>query len=225
MSYLRQLRAVVWKDLVVELRTRERLLATGSFVVLTGLLFNYAVDRTLVRPQDIAAGLTWMTIVFSALLAVGRTFQLEAQDDAFQGVLLSPIPRDALFFGKVLSNYAIVLVVILLVMAVFGLFFALDWGQHPFVLVGTLALGGLGFVAIGTLFSAVSSGTAIGQTLLPVLLFPLLVPVVIYGTSATGRLLLGRPLAEVEGNLRILGGFALVALAAGATLFRYVVED
>jgi heme exporter protein B len=172
-----------------------------------------------------ASALIWLTVIFGGTLGMGRTFELEAQDEAFQGVLLTPAPRDALFLGKVLSNYVIVLAVTLLVIAVFGLFFALDWGEHPIVLLATLALGGLGFVAVGTLFSAVSSGTAIGQTLLPVLLFPLLLPVVIYGTSATGRLLGGRPLDEIEGNLRILGAFALGALLAGATLFRYVVED
>jgi heme exporter protein B len=110
-------------------------------------------------------------------------------------------------------------------MAVFGVFFALDWGERPVLFFATIALGAVGFVAVGTLFGAVSSGTAIGQTLLPVLLFPLLTPVVIYGTSATGRLLVGRPWSEVEGGVRVLGAFALISLVAGATLFRYVVED
>ena len=225
MIYLRQLWAIAWKDLLIELRSRERVGSMAGFTALIGVLFNFAIDWTAVRPDEIASALIWVTVIFGGTLGLGRTFELEAQDEAFQGVLLTPAPRDALFLGKVLSNYVIVLVVTLLVLGLFGLFFALDWGDHPIVLVGTLALGGLGFVAVGTLFSAVSSGTAIGQTLLPVLLFPLLVPVVIYGTSATGRLLVGRPLDEVEGNLRILGAFALVALAVGATLFRYVVED
>ena len=225
MTDLKQLWAIAWKDLLIEFRRRERIGSMAGFTVLAGMLFEFAVDWTAVRPDQIASALIWLTVIFGGTLGLGRTFEIEAQDDAFQGVLLSPVPRDAIYFGKVLANYVIVLIVSLLVLGVFGLFFAADWGEHPFVLIGTLALGGLGFVAVGTLFSAVSSGTAIGQILLPVLLFPLLVPVVIYGTSATGRLLVGRPLDEIEGNLRILGAFALVAVAAGATLFRYVVED
>lgn len=225
MRYLRQISAIAWKDLLIEFRSRERIGSMAGFTALVGVLFNFAIDWTAVRPDQIASALIWLTIIFGGTLGLGRTFELEAQDEAFQGLLLTPVPRDAVFFGKVLSNYVIVLAVTLLVLGVFGLFFSLDWGEHPVVLVATLALGGLGFVAIGTLFSAVSAGTAIGQTLLPVLLFPLLVPVVIYGTTATGRLLVGRPLNEVEGNLRILGAFALVALAAGGILFRYVVED
>ncbi len=88
-----------------------------------------------------------------------------------------------------------------------------------------LGLGALGFVALGTLFAAVSSGTTMGETLLPILVFPLLLPMVIYGVGATARLMAARPLAEVEGNVRMLGAFAVMALAAGAMLFRYVVED
>lgn len=223
--YLAQLWAVAWKDLVVELRSRERVAAMAGFTVLVGVLFNYAIDPTLVRAEDVASGLMWVTVIFGGTLGLGRTFELEAQDGAFQGVLMTPAPRDALFLGKVLSNSVLVLIVALFVMGVFGVFFHLDWGGHPLAVAAALALGTVGFVAVGTLFSAVSSGTALGGSLLPVLLFPLLVPVVIYGTSATGRLLADRPFAEVQGQLRILGAFALVALVVGAGLFRFVVEE
>ena len=223
--YLAQLWAVAWKDLLIELRSRERVGAMASFTVLVGVLFNYAIDPTLVRPEDIASGLVWLTIVFAGTLSLGRTFELEAQDGAFQGVLMTPVPRDALFLGKVLSNYVILLVVVFLALGVFGLFFSLDWGSNPGALAGALVLGALGFVAVGTLFSAVSCATAMGGTLLPILLFPLLVPVVIYGASATGRLIADRPFSEVEGQIRILGAFALGAVVVGAGLFRYVVEE
>ncbi len=225
MTYLRQLRAVIRKDLIQELRTKQRLATMGGFAVLVGVLFNYAIDQTMVAAQDIASGLIWMTLVFAGIMGVGRTFELEAEDGAFQGVLLSPIPRDALYLGKVTSNFLLVYLVVLLVLGVFGLFFQLQYGNHPFMLLAVLAAGALGFVALATLFGAVSSGTALGETLLPILVFPLLVPMVIYGASATSRLLAGRPIAEVEGNLRMLAAFALVALIAGAGLFRFVVED
>lgn len=225
MLYLSQLWAVAWKDLLVELRGRERVGAMAGFVALAGVLFNYAIDPTLVRAEDIASALIWMTIVFGGTLGLGRTFELEASDGAFQGVLMSPAPRDALYLGKVLSNYLIVLAVVLLVLGVFGLFFHLSWGGGLPMAVAALAVGTLGFVAVGTLFAAVTSGTALGGTLLPLLLFPLLMPVVIYGTTATGRLLQGRPTVEVEPQLRLLGGFALAAVFVGSVLFRYVVEE
>jgi heme exporter protein B len=223
--YFGQLWAVAWKDLLVELRGRERLGAMAGFVALAGVLFNFAIDWTVVRPEDVASALVWVTVVFGGTLGIGRTFELEAGDGAFQGVLMTPAPRDALYLGKVLSNYVIVMLVVLLALGVFGLFFHVDWGGRLSVTVLALALGTLGFVAIGTLFSAVTSGTALGSTLLPLLLFPLLTPVVIYGTSATGRLLADRPVNEVEGQIRLLGGFAVAAVFVGAVLFRYVVEE
>jgi heme exporter protein B len=225
MGYLRQMGAVVWKDLVVEFRTRERVAAMGGFTVLVGVLFNYAIDPTVVEPQAIASGLIWMTIVFGGILGLGRTFHLEKEEGAFQGVLLSPIPRDALYLGKVLANFFLLTVVTLMVFGVFALFFGLRFGEHPGALAGVILLGIVGFVAIGTLFSAISVRTSMGETLLPILMFPLLIPVVIYGVTATSSLMAGLPVSEVDGNLRMLGAFAVVSLAAGAGLFRYVVED
>jgi heme exporter protein B len=223
--YLSQVGVIVWKDLLLELRTRERIAAMGAFAVLAGVLFNYSLDTTVVSPQDVAAGLVWMTIVFGGLLGVGRTFHLESQDGALQGVLTSPAPKDAVYLGKTIANFVLLYPVALLVLFVFWLFFGLDLGSSVGALVLALGLGSLGFVALATLFAAVSSGTHMGETLLPILVFPLLVPMVIYGAGTTGRILMGRPFAEVAANIRMLGAFALVALAAGAVLFRFVVED
>lgn len=224
-TYLTQIWAIVWKDLVLEFRSRERVVAMGAFAVLAGVLFNFSIDTTTTRPQDVAAGLIWMTLVFGGLLGVGRTFHLEAQDGAMQGVLMSPAPKDAVFVAKTAANFVLLYAVSLLVLFVFGLFFGLELGPNLGWVAFVLGLGSLGFVALGTLFAAVSTGTTMGETLLPVLVFPLLLPMVVYGVGTTTRLINGRPFAEVEGNVRMLGAFALAAVAAGAVLFRYVVED
>ncbi|MGD2121937.1 MAG: heme exporter protein CcmB [Gemmatimonadota bacterium] len=225
MEYLHQMGALIWKDVVVELRTRERIAAMGGFTILVGILFNFAIDPSVVEPQAIASGLIWMTIIFGGMLGLGRTFQLEEEDGAFQGVLLSPIPRDALFLGKVVGNFILLAVVTALVFGVFALFFDLGPSEHPLALASVVLLGILGFVATGTLFSAMSARTTMGETLLPILVFPLLIPVVIYGATATNTLFQGLPVSEVDGNIRMLAAFALVALAAGAGLFRFVVEE
>ena len=156
--YMRQVGTIVWKDLLLELRTRERIAAMAAFAVLAGVLFNFSTDTSVVRPQDVAAGLIWMTLVFDGLLGVGRTFHLETEDGALQGILMSPAPKDAIFLGKTISNFALLYVVALLVLGVFMLFFGLRIGSSPWALLLALALGSLGFVALGTLFAAVSSG-------------------------------------------------------------------
>jgi len=224
-TYIGQLWAIVSKDLLLEFRTRERIAAMGAFAVLAGVLFNYSIDTTTTRPEDVAAGLIWMTMIFGGLLGVGRTFHLEEQDGAFMGMLTSPTPKDAIYLGKTASNFVLLYVVALLVLGVFALFFGVDLGPNVVLVAMVLGLGALGFVALGTLFAAVSAGTSMGETLLPILVFPLLVPMVIFGVGATGRLIAGRPFSEVEGSVRMLGAFALAAIAVGAVLFRYVVED
>lgn len=225
MDYLRSVWTLAAKDLRTELRTLERVSAMGAFAVLVGVLFNFAIDPTLVRVQDIAAGLIWITIIFSGLLGMGRTFQLEEEDGALTGLLQSPIPLDALFLAKVLANTVLLTFVVVLVFFVFGMFFRLEMLGNGLALVGVVVLGLIGFVGVTTLFSAMASRTTMGESLLPVLVFPLVVPVVIYGVSGTARLFAGRPVAEVSGNLRMLGAFALVAVLVGAWLFRFVIEE
>jgi len=225
MEYFRQMGALIWKDVVVELRTRERIAAMGGFTILVGILFNYAIDPTVVEPQAIASGLIWMTIIFGGMLGLGRTFHLEEEEGAFQGILLSPIPRDALYLGKVVANFILLTAVTGLVFGVFALFFGLEFGGHPLALTGVVLLGILGFVAIGTLFSGISARTSMGESLLPILVFPLLLPMIIYGVTATSSLFQGLPVSEVDGNIRMLGAIAVVVLAAGAGLFRFVVEE
>ncbi|GMR12477.1 MAG: heme exporter protein CcmB [Gemmatimonadota bacterium] len=225
MDYLRVVWTVAGKDLLIEFRTRERVVAMGSFVVLVGVLFNYSIDTAIVRPQEIAPGMIWMTIILGGLLGVGRTFHLEEEDGAFSGVLQAPIPLDALYLGKMIANLVILGVVTVLTFVVFGLFFDLQFGSHPFVLGTVVVLGLVGFVGLLTLFSAMSARSTMGESLLPILVFPLLVPMVIFGVSATNRLLAGRPVSEVAGNVRMLGAFAILSVAAGAILFRHVVEE
>ena len=224
-TYIGLVWAIARKDLLVEFRTLERLIAMGAFVVLIGILFNFSIDTTVVRPQDIAAGLIWMTIIFGGMLGMGRTFSLEEQDGALTGILQSPIPLDALYLGKVLGNFVLLSVMVALVFLVFGMFFGLTFAGSLVSLIGVVASGVLGFVALTTLFSAMTTRSSMGEGLLPVLIFPLLVPVIVNGTTATNRLFAGRPFAEVDGNLRMLAAFAIGSTVVCAWLFRFVIEE
>ena len=223
--YLRQVWAIVRKDLVLELRTGERLAAMGALTVLIAVLFNFAINQGLVRMQNLAAGLIWMTILFGGMPGMGRTFEMEREQGAIQGLLTSPVPLDGIYLAKVASNFVLVALIEILALAAYWLFFGFDYGGDPVLLTGVLGVATLGFVAVTTLFSAMSAQTRMGQTLLPILIFPLLVPVIIFGVTATGRIFASRPVREVEGSLYLLAAFTVVALAAGTILFRYVVEE
>lgn len=223
-AYLGQVWTVARKDLVLELRSRERLLSTGTFAVLVAVVFSFSLDPT-IRARSLAGAMIWVTVFFAGMLGLGRSFALEREQDALAGMLLAPTDRGALFLGKFLANLAILLAMELLVFPVYGLFFSLDFAGSLPGLAGIVFLASVGFMLLGTLFAAVSAHTRLGETVLPILLLPLLLPVVIFAVSGTQRLLVGRPVAEVAGSFRMLLAFDLIYLFVCTAVFGAVVEE
>jgi heme exporter protein B len=224
MSFFAQLWAVARKDLLLELRSRERVLSMATFAVLVAVVFSFALDPS-VRAREIAGAMIWVTVLFAGTLGMGRAFALEREADALTGVLVSPVDRGALFLGKWLANLAVVLVVEAVIFPVYGLFFGLPYGRSLPALAAVVVLATLGFIALGTLFGAIAAHTRLGETLLPILMLPLLIPVVIFAASATQRLLAGRPVAEISSQLRMLAAFDLVFLFVCTALFGAVLEE
>lgn len=216
--------AVARKDLVLELRARERLVTVLTFAVLVAVVFSFALDPT-VRARSIGGAMLWVTILFAGTLGLGRSFTVEREQEALTGVLLAPVDRGALFLGKFLANLVILLLLELVIFPVYALFFQLGFAGSYTGLVAVVLLASIGFIALGTLFSAMAVHTRLGETMLPILLLPLMIPVVIFAASATQRLLVGRPIAEVVGSLRMLLAFDLIYLAVCTVLFRYVVDE
>lgn len=221
--------AVMRKDLRLELRSRERIVVMGAFVVLLAVLAHYSIDDSAVLPSDIEimlpVGFLWLAVLLAGLVGVGRTFQIEAADGAFEGVLASPASLGAVYLGKVGANLLLVWATAGMALTTFWLLFDLpiEGGVMPLVFV--FALGSTAFTALATLFAAVSNQSRLGESLLPVLLFPLLVPVLIHGVAATNRILLGGGVSDIMANLKMLGAEALLTLALGTTMFRFTVED
>ena len=223
-AYLAQVWAVARKDLLLEARSRERFVSMATFAMLVAVVFAFAVDPT-VRARSIAGAMIWVTVLFAGTLGLGRSFALEREADAFTGVLVSPVPRGAVFLGKFLANLAVLLAVEAVIFPVYAILFGLGLGSALGGLVLVVFLATVGFMALGTLFGAITAHTRLGETLLPILLLPLLLPVVIFAASATQRLLVGRPLAEIGGNLRMLLAFDLIFLFVCTTIFGAAVEE
>jgi len=222
--FLGQVVAVARKDLVLELRSRERLVVSGTFSMLVAVVFSFSLDPTL-RARDFAGAMIWVTVFFAGILGLGRSFGMEREQEALSGLLLAPVDRGALFLGKFLANLAILLAVVAVIFPVYALFFGLAFVGSLGGIAAIVFLASVGFMLLGTLFSAVSAHTRLGETLLPVLLLPLLLPVVIFAVSGTQRLLVGRPLEEVGGNLRMLLAFDLIYLFVCTVIFGSVVEE
>ena len=222
--FLAQVWAVARKDLLLEARSRERLLSMATFAVLVAVVFSFAVDPS-VRARSIGGAMIWVTVLFAGTLGMGRSWALEREAEALTGVMLAPVDRGALFLGKWLANLAIVLAVESLIFPVYALFFNLGFQGSLAALVAVVVLATVGFMALGTLFGAIAAHTRLGETLLPILLLPLLTPVIIFACAATQRLLVGRPVSDVASQLKMLLAFDLVFLFVCTAIFGAVLEE
>jgi heme exporter protein B len=223
-QFVSQTLAIAGKDLRLELRSRDRLLSMLVFAVLVAVVFSFAIDPA-VRAGTVAGAMLWVMVLFTGMLGLGRSFALEREQEAMTGILLAPVDRGAIFLGKFLSNLVLLSVVELVAFPIFALFFRLPMGRVAGGLALVVVLASVGFMALGTLFSAMAAGTRMGETLLPVLLLPLLVPVVIFAAGATQRLLAGRPMTEIAGNLKMLLAFDVVFLVVCTLAFGAVMEE
>src|SRR2546429_4234487 len=221
---LRQAWAVARKDLLLEFRTRTAIVSAVVFTALVLTVFNFGRDPTAVSALDLAPTILWVTFTFAAMLALNRAFQLELENQALEGLLVSPLSRTSLYWGKLLANLAFVAVVGAGGGPWFVLFFSVPVGPGLGPLLGVVSVAALGFVAVGTLFSALVIRTRFAELLLVVILLPFLVPPLIGAVQVTARLLGGRPLSESVGYLKLLAAYDIVFVSLASFLFRFTVD-
>ena len=218
-SFVRVSFAVAVKDLTVEWRTKTAVASSVVFAVLVLAVLYFARDKTAVGDLDLAPGALWVTFIFAAMLGLNRAFLLERENRALDGLRLTPAAPTALFFGKMLGNLVFVGVVELISLPLFMLFYNVSiWRQLP-VLIAVIALATVGFVAVGTLLSAMVVRTRFSEMMLPVLLLPFLVPPVVSAVQLTWRILAERPLSELTGWLSLLAAFDVVFFVVSILLF------
>jgi len=222
---MRLVLAVAGKDVRAELRSRTALLSALVFAALVLVVFNFARDPTALSATALAPSVLWVTFALAALLAMNRAFTIERENGALDGLLLAPVSREALFLGKLLANLAFVGSVELVTLPLFTLFFNVSlWSRLPGIL-GTTVLATIGFVAVGTIFSAMAVRTRHAELLLPVLLLPFMVPPLIGAVQVTSRLLAGRPWSEMLGWIRLLLLYDIVFVTLCTLVFPAVVDE
>jgi len=222
---LRHAWLVARKDLQVEVRSRTAFTLALVFTALVLVVFEYGRDPTAVPTLDLAPSILWVTFSFAAVLALNRAFQAELENDALEGLLLAPISRHSLFWGKLAANLAFVALVQVIGLVLFVLFFNVPVWRVLGPLGATMALASLGFIAVGTLFSAMVVRTRFAELMLPVLLLPFLLPPLIAAVTITTQLLGGRPLSEVGGWLRLLAAYDLTFVTLATLLFPATVTE
>ena len=219
--YWQQLWAIIWKDLRCELRGQQVWVAMGLFALLVLVVFNFAFDLRVENQAAVAPGALWIAFVFASILGLGRTLAAELDKGSMDRLLLCPVDRQVIFLAKLLGNLIFIGVVEVVAVPVFAAIYnlpVLTWRLLPI-----LALGTLGIATIGTLFSAVAANTRAREVVLPLLIFPLIVPVVIGAVKATQGLI--GPLAGDAPWLGLIAAFDVIFLSIASITFQYVVEE
>ncbi len=186
-TYLKAIGAIVWKDLAAELRSRELLSAMLVFALLVILIFNFAIELQPNLRSTITPGVLWVTFAFAGTLGLNRSMAVEKDRGCLDGLLLAPVDRSAIYFGKALSNLAFMLIVAIIVLPVYSVLYNINVFNPGLLLV--ILLGSAGYVAVGTLLSSMAVQTRTRDVLLPVLLFPVIVPVLLAAVKASGGFL------------------------------------
>src|SRR4051812_7768546 len=217
--------SIARKDLAIEYRTRSAFFSAVIFALLGLVIFYYSWDPTAVAVTDLAPGVLWVVFTFSGLLGLHRSFGVETPDHAIDGLLASPVSREAIFLGKAVANLIFVAAVQLVTIPALTLFYNLPLGQIAAPLIAIALLAAIGLVAVGTLFSAMAVNTRLAELLLPMLALPFFVPIVIAASQSTAKLLSGRPVAEAGAWIKLLLAFDIVFVAISTLAYRFTVDD
>ncbi|MGQ0561438.1 MAG: heme exporter protein CcmB [Gemmatimonadota bacterium] len=228
MSWQREARrigAIVWKDFTAERRTKANFNAVVFLAVLTLLLFGFALGPDTETLETVAAGVVWLTILFSGVLSFNRSYEQELEGGVLDALLLYPGQRRSIFLGKLIANLAFVLLVEAVLVPLATVLYDLELLPVALPLAGILVLGTIGFVTLGTFYAAMASRVRAREVLLPLLLFPMLIPLLVGAVEATTALLSGDVMGDSRVWVRLLMVFDVTFILVCIWAFDYVIED
>jgi heme exporter protein B len=224
MKIVRQIYWLLWKDLLLEIRRRESLISMFFFGVVLLFLFHFSFEISRERVAEMTPGLLWLAFTFTGTLGLNQLFQVEREGQCMEALLLSPMDRGALYLAKVLFNFTTMLLVEVVVFPLFWILFNLEvWRLLPSLFLVAL-LGTIGFCAMGTIFSALTLKARGRELLLPLILFPCIIPVFLGTIKAMEIILQEGNFQELLPWLRLLTGFDVIFLTIGFLLFEWVIE-
>lgn len=221
--YLQSISAIVWKDLAAEWRSRELLSAMLVFALLVIFIFNFALELSAAERMTVTSGVLWVTFVFAGTLGLNRSLAVEKDRGCLDGLLLAPVDRTAIYFGKAISNFIFMMLVAAIVLPVYSILYNTNLFNPG--LIGVIFLGALGYVAVGTLLSAMTVQTRTRDILLPILLFPIIIPVLVAAVKASSGFLQAIPMEEIRPWINLLIVYDVIFTAVAFMVFEFVVEE
>lgn len=217
--------AIVWKDLTAERRTKANFNAVVFLAGLILLLFGFALGPDQAALREVAGGVLWLTVLFSGVLSFNRSYEQELENGALELLLLYPGDRKSIFLGKLIANLTFVLLVEAVLIPAAAILYDIPIWSVILPLSGVLLLGTIGFVTLGTFYSAMASRLRAREVLLPLLLFPMLIPLLIAAVQATGAILAGDILGVSGSWIRLLVIFDVIFFVGALFAFEHVIED
>lgn len=215
--------AILWKDLVAELRSKELLSAMLVFALIVVVVFNFAVELRMELARETAAGFLWITILFAGMLGLNRSLAREKDRGCLDGLLLCPVDRGQIYLGKMLGNLLFILATEVVIIPLFIFLFGVAFYRPMLLLI--VILGTVGFAGVGTLLSAMAVHTRSREVMLPIILLPVTVPLVLAAVRASRLVLSGRPFADYLPWLLLLLTFDVVLLIVSYLTFTFIVEE
>jgi len=214
---------ILWKDILSELRTRDIAMSVLVFALLVIVIFNFAFESGTEQKELVAPGILWVSFTFAGVLSLGRSFVLEKEKGCLEGLMLCPVDRAVIYLGKMLGSLIFMLVVEAIVFPIFLMLFDLPLFAPMLGLIAILAT--VGFVSVGTLFSAIAVNTRAREVMLPILFFPVVTPVIIAAVKATGVVLEGGLWSDISSWLLVLAAFDIIFLIVSALVFELILEE
>jgi heme exporter protein B len=218
---------LAWKDLLMEFRTKQMLNSMVVFSLLVIVIFNYSFTNILfnVKIFDIAPGILWISFTFAGMLGLSRAFASEKEEGCLDGLRLCPVDPSVIYLGKVSSNLVIMFIIEAIIIPLFMVLFNFRDIKGLAGLIVIVLLGTLGFMLVGTLFSALTVNMRTREILLPVILFPIIIPLIVSAVSATQKVLTTGDLWDATNEVRVLVVYNVAFFIAAQLLFEYVIED
>jgi len=219
MRFLGQVMVITAKDLRAEMRTKEAINASFAFALVVLLLLSFAFDPTEETTREISGGLLWIVFTFAGTLVLNRSFARELPNDCLDALIAAPVPGPALFLGKALANFVLILAVELVALPVFGIFYNVRWTRQFWPLMLVLVLGTWGLTSIGTTFSALTVNIRLREVMLPLLVYPVLIPMLLGAMRLSALLVAGQAIAGDETVwFKLLFGFDIIFTALSLVL-------
>jgi len=216
---------IAWKDILSEFRSRETISSMLIFCLIVVIIFNFMFEPGSTSVLEMIPGILWVAITFAGILGLNRSFIYEVDQGCLLGLLLCPVDHMVVYFGKMLGNFFFMLIMEIIIIPLMIIFFNLHISTILLPLTIIVFMGTLGFAAVGTLLSAISVNTRAREIMLPVLLFPISIPIILAAVKATGALINNGAMDGAYAWLKILIAFDIIFLVLSSLLFEYVVED